>query len=437
MSQSDVFRIMLRRRWVVATVLALTLVAAVGFAAVKAKRYESTATVAFFPKLTSGGNIISSEDLGLLIATYAKDVQSQSTLSEARALDHGILPGSVQTSTQAGSGVLKIIGSASTAHNALIISRAASNAFVAKQTDNPVVRIQLIGPPSEPRSSTQPRPPLIVGLGLVVGLLAGGFLALLFDRIWKRVETEEDLAAITDVPVIGRIPREPRLHRNLSAHNEQSPKIIQESFRVLRANLQALTGEGRGVILVTSATSVQGKSTIVANLGSAFAQAGTPTVIIDADLRKPQQHAIFDVENKNGLSGLLNPSSDTGPGSEEIQKTLVEVDPHGLELLPAGPIDPLSPELLPARFPEILAHIRSLGAILLVDAPPLLAVSDARVLAAQCDSVVLVTATGEEPPKAVASAINRLTLVQCNLTGIVLNRVRPGAADETGYEYYG
>jgi succinoglycan biosynthesis transport protein ExoP len=442
MSQLDVFRVIARRRWVALAVFLITVSAAGVFAVTKAKTYDSTATVALFPRPLGNGNIISADSLGALITTYAKTVQSGTTLAQARALNHGSLPGSVKTSTQAGSDVLQIIGHASSARGALLTARAASTAFLAEQANNPVVSLQLIGPPSVSRAPTQPRPPLIVGLGAILGLFTAGFMALLFDRIWKHVETAEDLAEITDAPVIGRIPRKLHPSEESGAGDGRLPQALQESIRVLRANLKALTRDRGGVILVTSATSVQGKSTIVASLGIALAQAGTSTVIVDADLRKPQQHDLFDVDHPSGLSSLLHHhlngySANGDPLTGELHKALLASDFDGLSLLPAGPLDPSSPELLPMHFPAIIEGVRNLGHLVLVDGPPLLAVSDARVLATQCDSVLLVTAAGKETPRAVATAIDRLTLLQCDLMGIVLNRVRAGSGDDVDYGYYG
>jgi capsular exopolysaccharide synthesis family protein len=435
MNQLDVYRVIVRRRWVVLAVFLMTIAAAAGFAAVKSKVYESTATIALFPKPIDGGNVISSEDLAGLITTYAKAVQSQSTLSEARALNHGPLPGTVKTSTQAGSGILQIIGAAATAHDALRNAQAVTRAFVAQQASNPVVRVQLVGPPSLSRTPAQPRPPLIIALGALLGLLLGGFMALLFDRIWRHVETAEDLAALTEAPVIGHIPRTPAPQNNSESSGGQLAQVLQESFRVLRANLLALTTDGRKVILVTSATSVQGKSTIVASLGIALARAGTSTVIVDADLRRPQQHQIFNVENQFGLSSLLGAHLDANSTST-IREAAVDCGQDRLRLLPAGPMNPAGPELLPVYMATVLAGIHGPNDIVLVDAPPLLAVSDARVLATQCDSVLLVSTAGKETPRAVATAIDRLSLLQCDLMGIVLNRVRPGSGDDVEYGYY-
>jgi capsular exopolysaccharide synthesis family protein len=433
MSAAEILKTIAARRWVVVIVFAITVGAAAAFAYTKPKEYESTATVAFLPKPVNG-NIVSSDDLQSIITTYAQTVQSEVTLQRAARLAGGALPGTVSTGTQAGSGVLQIIGRAGEPAAALLIARSTTAAFMSEGANSTVLSASVIGPPTLPTTPVQPRPPLIIGIGAVLGLLLGALVALLYDRLYERVETADDLALVTDAPVIGTLPTERRLRDNARIGETELHGALQESIRGLRANIEILIGSGNHTILVTSATTGQGKSTIAAHLGRALAQTGTRTTIVDADLRRPTQHQIFGIDSPIGLAGLLPPPQPGVSGADAAALAVVDTPFHGLSLLPAGHADEASSPLLPVRFPLVLEVLHINSSIVLVDAPPLLAVSDARVLAAQCDAVLLVTRARAETPRAVRAAIDRLALLQCNLLGVVLNGAR-AIEHESEYHY--
>jgi capsular exopolysaccharide synthesis family protein len=424
MTISEALRIIAARRWVFIAVFALTVGASAAFAYLKPKQYESTATVAFFPKPVNG-IIISSDDLQALLNTYAQTVQSSAALTRSN----------VTTSTQAGSGILQITGHAGTPAGALLIARTATQAFIASRVGASVLTPDIVGPPTLPTAAAQPRPPLIIGIGIVLGLLLAVFVALAYDRLWERIESADDLARVTDAPVIGHVPYERRLRGDARINDADLQGALQESIRGLRANIEILIGRGNRTILLTSATPGQGKSTIAAHLGVALSQTGTPTIIVDADLHRPQQQEIFGIDNPIGLAGLLPPPQPGVSAGEMTARALVKTPFPGLTLLPAGPSDASSSPLLPVRFPEVLAELHTESTIVLVDAPPLLAVSDARVLAAQCDAVLLVTSARHETPRAVRAAVDRLSLLHCNLLGVVLNRARMSRLESD--RYYG
>jgi capsular exopolysaccharide synthesis family protein len=205
---------------------------------------------------------------------------------------------------------------------------------------------------------------------------------------------------------------------------------LQEAFRGLRTNLEFLADTSREpVLLVTSPHAGQGKSTVVANLGIGLAQLGIKTVIVDGDLRRPQQDRIFEVSNEVGLSNLMARPRST----PEPVPTVYE----NLSLLPSGPIPPDSTEMLHIRFDAVLAKLRETGALVLVDSPPVLPVDDARLMAPHVDGVVLVLAAGAEKPAALHRTLEKLSLVGARVLGVVLNF--SGEDSEAGgrYSYYG
>jgi capsular exopolysaccharide synthesis family protein len=194
----------------------------------------------------------------------------------------------------------------------------------------------------------------------------------------------------------------------------------------LRTNVQFLA-EGKRVIEVTSPDPAQGKSTVVANLGVALAQIGVDTVIVDAALRRPQQHKVFGIDNSHGLANLLS-----------VREPQIDLKPSGfpnLWVIPSGPPPPDPTELLHVRLEHLIHRFRELDALILIDTPPVLPVSDARLIAPHCDGVLLVVSAGSVKPTALESAMERLEIVRANMLGIVLNQSGADLEATGGYYY--
>lgn len=220
------------------------------------------------------------------------------------------------------------------------------------------------------------------------------------------------------------------LKRPLIVHDD--PKAIgSEAFRTLRTNLQ-FTSPDRELksILITSAGPGEGKSTISANLAVAWAQSGSRVVLVGSDLRKPVLHQIFHVPNAPGLTGFL---SGEATFEEIIQPSKIV---PGLDLIPSGPIPPNPAELLQSRgMEEVLGKLRETYDIAIFDGTPVLAVTDAAVLANQVDGTVLVVQAYEVPKDMVLRAKNLLEQANARLLGVVLAGVRPSKNDSYYYYY--
>ena len=195
-----------------------------------------------------------------------------------------------------------------------------------------------------------------------------------------------------------------------------------EAYRVLRANLHYANPDSPlRKVLITSAGAGEGKSTTTANLGVCFAQSGASTLLIDADLRRPSQHTMFREPMTPGLSSFL-----AGDSLFEavIQKTAVS----GLSLASSGPIPPNPAELLASRrMREFLDTAAERFDVVLVDSPPVLAVSDPCILAPLMDGVILLVASGAPRP-ALRRAKEQLESVRAKVVGAVINRFDARAA---------
>lgn len=214
----------------------------------------------------------------------------------------------------------------------------------------------------------------------------------------------------------------------MTYYNPKSP--ISEQYRTMRTNIQyASIDEEVRTIMVTSASPGEGKSTTVSNLAVVMAQQGKRVLLIDADLRKPTAHYTFRLTNTRGLTNVLTRQLRL---AELIEKTVVEK----LDLLPSGPIPPNPSELLGSRMmDQIIAEALEEYDIVLFDCPPLLAVTDAQIMANYCQGAILVIKSGQTEIEAATKAKENLTNANAKLLGVVLNGKK--MKDGEYYYYYG
>lgn len=196
---------------------------------------------------------------------------------------------------------------------------------------------------------------------------------------------------------------------------EQAKSQVAEQLRVIRTNITfALPGTHIQTILLTSTLPGEGKSMLAANLAVVFAQENKRVVVIDADLRKPTLHDVFYLPNAHGLVDVLQ--------GEDLQSMLQETPIVGLDVLTSGAIPNNPAELLASKhMHNLLGELKARYDIVLLDAPPLLAVSDAQILAHQCDGTIFVMRSGFVEKEALMRAKQQLTASHATVLGVVLN----------------
>lgn len=209
--------------------------------------------------------------------------------------------------------------------------------------------------------------------------------------------------------------------------NPRSP--ISEAYRSLRTNLEfSSLDRPLKTMVVTSAGPEEGKSTTLANLAVTLAQAEKKVILVDCDLRRPSQHEIFEVGNSLGLTSMV--VDEEAFRNPPLQETPVP----NLKLLPSGPLPPNPSELLGSRrMEEIIATLRERADLVLFDAPPIIAVTDAAVLASKVDGVLLVIRAGTTKRDHAQRAKALLEKVNARLVGAVLNNMR---MDISLHRYY-
>jgi polysaccharide biosynthesis transport protein len=294
------------------------------------------------------------------------------------------------------------------------------------------VRLTLVQQASVPQQPVSPNVPLYIALGTVLGLALGVGIAVLRETLDTRIRNERDVHAVTDVPIIGGIVFDPKANERplIVQADPLSPRA--ESFRTLRTNLQFLdTDRTRRMFVVTSSIESEGKSTTAANLAIALADGGARVLLVDADLRRPMVANYMGIEGAVGLTDLLI-------GRAELQDVVQRWGRKDLFILPAGSIPPNPSELLGST--AMLSTIEELGRVfdlVIFDAPPLLPVTDAAVLARTVGGAIVVVASGRTHRGHLEGAIAALSNVDAPVSGVVLTMLPTKGPDAYGYGRYG
>jgi len=281
-----------------------------------------------------------------------------------------------------------------------------------------------------PHHPVSPNPSRVTLFALVLGLILGVSGALLLELSQSPVTTTEEIRHLLGASVLGLIPKtRPELTRERVVDLMQSRRRTAEAIRILRSNLKFLSQKRPfKVLAVTSPTAGDGKTFLTAALGLAYAQDGYRVILVDADLRHPTLHQRLNLTNGVGLSEVL---SGTVPLDEALQAGPVP----NLWLLPSG-VPPSSPaELLDTpAMQRLLNTLKERADLILIDTPPLLAVTDTVVLAPFVDGLLIIV-TSQSPRFMLVKVREQLELVEARLLGAVLNRITSRSL--RGYYYYG
>jgi len=280
---------------------------------------------------------------------------------------------------------------------------------------------------------------MLVGLGLGIGMT---FIREYMDTSLKTIEDVERLG----FPVLGSIPfiTSTRISRHMRTKSGELLKIesrlithfapkspISEAYRTLRTNIQYARADRHvKTVLVTSSGMGEGKSTSVANLAITFAQMGAKTLLIDTDLRRPILHGIFNYSRNEGLTNVLL-------GRLNLDEALKTTKMENLSLITSGILPPNPSELLASQAMEkFIGDLSSRFDIILFDTPPVIAVTDAAVLATKLDGCILVVRSGKTSQDALLRSKVLLDNVKANVLGVLVNGVNVERIYGSYYYYY-
>jgi capsular exopolysaccharide synthesis family protein len=291
------------------------------------------------------------------------------------------------------------------------------------------VRVSVVDPATLPTTPISPRPRRNLAFALMVGLLGGCCLAVARHALDTTVKSVEQATEIAEAASLGAIVADPNV--------PQSPLIIDdgpyapraEAFRKIRTGLQFTNVDSEHkVVLVTSSVPGEGKSTIACNLAITLAQSGKRVLLIDADLRRPRAGQYLGLPSGVGLTSVL-------VGTATLEDAVQVWGDDLVYVLASGPVPPNPSEILGSRhMRELLDRLGTEYDMVIIDAPPVLPVTDAAATAAACDGVVMVVGHGRVTRDQLRAAISALRMVDAKVLGTVLNLV-PDRGEQAYREY--
>jgi succinoglycan biosynthesis transport protein ExoP len=321
--------------------------------------------------------------------------------------------------------------------------------------------VSVIDPAPLPTSPYSPKKLRNLALATMLGLVLGIALALLVDTLDDTIKSTEDLEKNCSLPLLGTLPllnnsRKlsfglgnknfwmwrylPRLQHRFqdTAGPEDLDMVvykhpqdpITEALRHMETSIMlSVSGRPPAAIMVTSPNPSEGKTMVAANLAQSLALHGRSTVIIDCDLRKPRIHRIFDLAAQPGLTNFLT-------GSATREEILRKTPIPNLTVIPAGPQSPTPSNLLNSDiFKDLLMHLRQQFTHVIIDTPPILGFSDARIVSVLVDGALLVTRYNATHKTAARLALQLLNQINAPLMGGVLNGVESSSMKYGGYNY--
>lgn len=445
------FLLILRKSWILVFSTALLLLgASAGWTLVKTPQFEATAQLfvsvrtgeASAGDLTQGSNfarqavtsyvavvnsaivmdrVVSELDIPVTSEELAEQVSAESpvntVLIDIRAIDPDPQKAALIANT-----------------TSAVFSDVISNQLEGSPDDATTrVQVDVIQPARIPETPVSPNVLRNLALGCLVGLSLGVGLAVLRSVLDTRIRSKDDIAKITDLPIIGNIAKDPDIEKRplIALKDPRNPLV--ESYRALRTNLRYLDVENDAKsIVITSAGPSEGKSTTAANLAIVMADSGARVVLIDADLRKPRVSKLLGIEGGIGLSDLLI-------GRASFEDALQQWGRKQLFVLPSGRIPPNPSELLgSSAMGKVLETLTAHFDYIIIDSPPVLAVTDAAILSTRTGGALVVSAAGKSRKAELANAFEALEAVDGKVLGVVATMVPtkgPNAYSYGAYSY--
>jgi polysaccharide biosynthesis transport protein len=300
--------------------------------------------------------------------------------------------------------------------------------------ENRTVSIHVVDAAEVPKGPAKPRISLNLLLACLVGLMGGVGVAFFLEYLDNTIKTPDDLKQYLNVAYLGPIPNFPmeqgRSESELVVFNDPKSSA-SEAYRGLRTGILFSTpGHSPRSLLVTSSGPQEGKTITTANLAITMAQAGQKILILDCDMRKPRLHKVFPCDRARGMSNIL-------VGEGDWRKLRVATQVPNLEIIPSGPIPPNPAELIGSdRMKRLIDELLQEYDRVLIDSPPIVAVTDSVVLSRFVQGVVLVIQVGVTTRDVINNCVRQIRDVQAHVLGAVLNNVNIGKDSYYYYQYY-
>lgn len=295
-------------------------------------------------------------------------------------------------------------------------------------TGSSPVKVTVIRPATVPGSPTSPVPWLNVLIGLFAGLGIGLAGAALRETLDTSVKSEADVTDAVDLPTLTLVPVNPQVATTPLITASGANPIWAESYRRLRTNLSYLDPDRpHRSLLVTSSLPGDGKTLTAVNLAASLAQSSKRCVLVEADLRRPTVSRILGLTPDVGVTNVVT-------GNATIEDVVQHAD--GFDVITGGPIPPNPSELLGSQaFNRMIQSLLARYDNVVIDTPPLLAVTDAAVAATSADAVIIVCQAKRTRKQELRKAMDGLEAVDAHVVGVVLNRMPTGSGGYYEYEY--
>lgn len=436
----------LRRNWILITALTLLGLLCAGIATVLIKPTYTSETQLFVAIQNSGsvqelqqGNTFSQARVQSYVKTATTPVVLQPAIDSLGLDETPVqLASRIKATTDLNTVLINISVTDQSPVQSAAIAQAVGDSLIrtVENLEKPStdgvspIRLSIVTPAVAPAQPSAPNVRVNLAVGLLLGLAVGLGTALLRSTLDSRIRGEADLRRVTNAPVLGGISFDPQAAKTPLLTQSATQSHRSESFRQLRTNLQfANVGGKTKTILVTSSVPGEGKSTTATNLAISLAQAGKTICIIDADLRRPMINTYLGLDRNAGLTTALVAEAD-------VADLLQPWGDENLYVLTSGQIPPNPSELLGSEeMQQLLLRLGQSFDTIIIDAPPLLPVTDAAVLSQFVDGVVMVVGAQKLTHHVLQKSLQSLEMVGARLLGVVLNRLPTKGPDAYAYSY--
>ncbi|GAA4415521.1 polysaccharide biosynthesis tyrosine autokinase [Georgenia halophila] len=425
----------LRSRWLLASLVAVSTIAATALVTLLMTPSYTAETRMYFSiqgehsiaELQQGSTFTQAQ-----LSSYAEVATSPFVLEpviEEMGLDAtpGQLAERLTVDVPPGTTILTITSSDQDAHQAATLanavaaelSRAASELSPSQADGMEPVSATIVSPAVAPSSPSSPNVVLNLALGLVIGVVLGVAAAVLRHMLDTKVRDQEDVADVTDSPVVGVVSFEPDKATQHIFMDSDPMGVRAEAVRRLRTNLQFYNVDRSSIsVVVTSSVPGEGKSITSVNLAVALADAGARVLLVDGDLRRPSLAEYTGLEGGAGLTTVLI-------GRAELEDVVQPWRQSSLWIVPAGPTPPNPSELLgSATMAEFMERASAMYDVVLYDSPPLLPVTDAAVLSRRAAGTLVVAGADRIHRAQLRESLSMLEAVGARVIGVALNKVQ-------------
>jgi capsular exopolysaccharide synthesis family protein len=415
---NDLLRVLWQRKLLIIVIVAAVIGAAFGATKLVTPKYESTATLALTPRGSGGNDLILYGILDQVVPFYA-DAAGSRTTRERAANRLGRSLGDITVQTFSGTGLMKIRARSSKPRLAQASAASVTDVVLGRaelgEIGTPSFKLNEIDTPALPTSAVFPRTRLTLLVAALLGIGLGIGAAVLRENFATKVETADDLAVASGLPVFAEIPAEGavlKMHSTEELATQPRLHVVAEALRDLRTNL-LFTDDSIRSVVITSPDGRHGKTTVAFGLAATLSRAGARTILVDCDLRRGRVAEMLQLPRTPGLMDVL-------VGETQLERVIRPTE-DGPDVLVGGRRSGDPGELLTQEFPAVLTELERDYDAVIIDATPVIPISDARILARYADATLLVARAGTASRRQVRQAVERLALISVQPTAAVLN----------------